>query len=222
MDEAIQIGPPQRKNRRVFILVGVAVGLVLMLKVLPGLLFSDGGGGEVDQVNLPPATSGAQPVLPSGDAPVAETVATFSDKNPFSPLIAMPSEGQGDVTTTPPPEVTVIDPLTPFPGESFDPGTDPIVDDGGTVDPGTDDGASPPTTAPPRQPDRVAMLEVFTTPEGASGVSVRVNDTVHRVLVGQDFAGRYRVVSVDHGTRCAQLLFGDERFTLCEGDETLK
>jgi len=97
-----------------------------------------------------------------------------------------------------------------------------VVVDPAPSDGGGEPGSTPTTTAPPRQPDRVALLEVFTTPEGAPAAAVRINDTVYRVPVGEDFAGRYRVLSVDQSTRCAQLLFGDERFGLCEGDETLK
>jgi hypothetical protein len=50
---------------------------------------------------------------------------------------------------------------------------------------------------------------------------VRINDIVHEVVVGRDFADRYRFVSADLDARCASFLYGDNRFELCEGEETL-
>lgn len=229
--EPIQVGAPVKDpRRRAMIMLGVAVGLFLMIRVLPGLLFGgDDGGDEVGQVTFPPATGGTTPPpVTGGDGPVPETVASFSDKNPFLPLVTI-SVDTGDVSVTPTPEAPAVDPIEPFPG--FDPGSGVVTDPGGTptdpgatpTDPGTGGGtATPPTTAPPRQPDRIAMLELYTTGDGAEAARIRVNDTVHEVPEGGDFAGRYRALSYDLRTRCAQLLFGDERFTLCEGDEALK
>jgi hypothetical protein len=224
MAEPIQVGAaPKNGNKKLFIVLGVVVVLFLALRVLPGMLFGgDDGGAEVGEVTLPPATPGA-PVSPATDEPV-ETVATFSSKNPFVPLVSLGGGGGGgDLTATPTPDVAVVEPIQPLPDFVIEPGADD-GDGGVTSEPGSGsgDGAAPPTTAPPRQPDRVAMLELYSAPDGASAARVRVNDDIHEVRVGQDFAGRYRLTSVDMGTRCAQLLFGDERFTLCEGDETLK
>jgi len=89
--EPIQVGQAPKKNRRIFIMLGVAVGLFLALRVLPGLLFGGDGSdlGEVDEVNLPVSGGVTTPTTaPDDGGPVAETVASFSDKNPFRPLVS--------------------------------------------------------------------------------------------------------------------------------------
>ena len=39
-------------------------------------------------------------------------------------------------------------------------------------------------------------------------------------VLGQDFAGSYRVLSLDRSNACGVFLFGDRRFSLCQGEET--
>jgi hypothetical protein len=51
-------------------------------------------------------------------------------------------------------------------------------------------------------------------------VSVTVDATEYQPAVGEVFAESFQVVSID-GT-CAALLFGDDQFTLCEGQEITK
>jgi hypothetical protein len=75
---------------------------------------------------------------------------------------------------------------------------------------------------PPRQPDRVGLLEVYTDQGGQPVASVRVNDTTYQVVRGDRFAGSYQVISIDVASRCGDFLFGDDRFRLCEGDEVRK
>jgi hypothetical protein len=93
-----------------------------------------------------------------------------------------------------------------------------------------DDGSAPPagepgpttTTVPPRQPDRVGLLEVYANQSGTAVASVRVNDTTYQVSRGDRFASSYQVISLDVPSRCGDFLFGDDRFRLCEGDEVRK
>jgi hypothetical protein len=47
-------------------------------------------------------------------------------------------------------------------------------------------------------------------------VQVEVDGEIHTVAEGETFAENFRLVTVD-GT-CARFLFGDESFTLCEGE----
>ncbi len=53
-----------------------------------------------------------------------------------------------------------------------------------------------------------------------AGVVVRVDETIYEVRAGETFAGNFQVISVE--PPCATLLFGDDAFTLCEGETTLK
>lgn len=222
MGEPIQIGPVRSDPRQRAVKIGgVAIVLIIALRFLPGILF--GGGGGDDFEDFPPVVTNTGPGSVAAPSGAPETALTFTDKNPFEPLASI-DEGGGTVTTDPAPVIDtpiVIDPLVPDDGDTtIGGGTDP-----GTADPGTSDPGATPTSQPgppPRQPDRVGMIELYTSPEGARFARVRVNDTLHEVREGADFAVSYRLLDVDLGRRCAQLLFGDDRFTLCEGEETLK
>jgi hypothetical protein len=217
MAEPVVIGAqPGGRNRRMLLLAGIAAALVLAIVVLPGLLFGGGGGGSED-FDFPPvavdSTTTTTPV--DGDAP-AETFESFSDKNPFTPLVDVsagetppPDDATGSTSTIPPEDVIVE--------ESPPPTLPPEGDTGETTT--TQPGPPPP---PARQPDRVSLLEVFTDQSGTVVASVRVNDVTYQVGEGDEFATSYRVLDLDIGTRCAQLLFGDDRFSLCEGEETLR
>ena len=49
---------------------------------------------------------------------------------------------------------------------------------------------------------------------------VNVDDAVHTVTEGERFADNFELVSVQGG--CVTMLFGDDQFTLCEGEQILK
>lgn len=230
MAEPVVIGDANDgRNRRVLVLGGLAAALILAIVVLPGVLFSDGGE---DDFEFPPVASGAPATTVPADAP-AETFESFSDKNPFTPLVDVGAVSSGDGPSTPgqsSPTTTAVPPSGEF---AFPEGPSPTFPpyDGGVDDGGFDDGSTETTTTttapgppppPPRQPDRVSLLEVFTDQGGHVVASVRVNDTTHQVGEGDEFATSYRVLDLDLESRCGDFLFGDDRFGLCEGDETLK
>lgn len=207
-------GGKKSDNRRVKIMGAVGAAIFLLLVVLPKVL-GGGGGGAGDVTEFPPVV--APPAAPAQGAAVPETFEGFTSKNPFKPLVAMASaSGGGDVTTVD----TGGGPVIP-PGDFVDtPATIPGEDGQPVVVP-TDPGATS-TTVPPRQPDRVGLLEVYTDQGGQPVTSVRVNDTTYQVVRGDRFAGSYQVISIDVASRCGDFLFGDDRFRLCEGDEVRK
>ena len=71
------------------------------------------------------------------------------------------------------------------------------VKDGLDEDPAT-------TTVPPRQPDRVGLLEVYSDQSGRELASVRVNDATYQVGRGDRFATSYQVISLDLSSRCGR------------------
>ena len=80
---------------------------------------------------------------------------------------------------------------------------------------------APAARAPSRGPASGSRCSTCTRSDGATVADVRVNSTVYTQLApGEEFAGSYKVVSLD-GT-CGSFLFGDERFRLCKGEEVLK
>jgi hypothetical protein len=207
--------PPTDPNRRALIFLGgfLAVAMLLFFVVRPLLLGGDGGG---DKQALPPPVTSASPA-PSTTTTAApapeETFEVFGSKNPFQPPNGAP--GTGTTGTTAPGGGTTD---TTTPGGA---GTDGTGGGTATTIPGTDGagGASGAGTEP-RASQRVALLDVYQL-GGATVADVRVNSTVYTQLApGEEFAGSYKVVSLD-GT-CGSFLFGDERFRLCKGEEVLK
>jgi hypothetical protein len=162
------------------------------------------GGGDDDaavqepEVTAPPATS-PPTTTPPGDI---ETFEVFSSKNPFIPLAGDQSgggAGTGGTTAT-----------TTGGTTGTSPGT------GGTA-----------TTTPvtggvePEPAQRIALLDVFTE-GGEVRANVRVGTTVYKVGVGDEFATRYKVLSLSASDECGRFLFGDDAFRLCRGQQTTK
>lgn len=75
------------------------------------------------------------------------------------------------------------------------------------------------TAVPTRSGTRVTLIDIFTR-DGVRFASVQVGNEQHNVKEGDTFAGNYRVVSVTES--CATFVMGDERFTLCIGQEVFK
>jgi len=65
----------------------------------------------------------------------------------------------------------------------------------------------------------VELIDVFES-GGTPTVSVAVNGTGYTVAEGAEFGDRFRLLDIS-GT-CATFLFGDSRFTLCEGQSIRK
>jgi hypothetical protein len=200
--------PAPNPNRRAFIILGVvAAAALLFLLVVRPLLFGGDDGGN--QEALPPPSPA--PSQPAGGAttttiagvPPVETFEVFGSKNPFQPPNGVPG-GEGTTASTTPGGTTE----TTIPGGTT-----------GTTIPGTNGGASGSGTEP-RVSQRVALLDVYQV-GGVTVADVRVVSTVYTELApGEEFAGSYKVVSLE-GT-CGSFLFGDERFRLCKGEEVLK
>jgi len=221
-------------NKRLFVLLGVASVLLLVALVLPKVLFS--GGGDDDTAFSAPAVAAAAAAAPAapGTAAATETTApvetfeVFTTKNPFTPLVATeapvadaPVTGElAPLPTVGEPGALPVVPVAPVPAPAPLPVPAPVVAPAPAPAP-----APTPTTVPapaPRPLQRVAVLDVFFGARGEARVSVRVNDTVYDVAEGERFATSYQVVELSVDGRCAQFLFGDDRFRVCEGEELLK
>lgn len=207
MTEPVMVGgaPVAASNKRAFIMLGVAAAIAVIALVLPKLLFA-GGDEAVDEFDaLPAGGAPGEPGVAGADeveevlAEPPRTFEVFSTKNPFTPLI----------DTTP---IAAVAPA-PVDGSSVAP-----VD----VAPAPSNGSPASTATEPSSGQRVALLEVFVDTEGVTVASVRVNDTVYEVAEGAAFATSYQVVTLSVADGCGQLLYGDDRFRLCEGEELLK
>lgn len=101
--------------------------------------------------------------------------------------------------------------------------------EGGTAPPGDggdDDGATD-DSGPCRGDEQVicdgrtvTLIDVFVGSDGEAVAVVQVDSTLYEVRRGDTFAQNFQVISID--PPCVTLLFGDDAFTLCEGERVLK
>lgn len=103
-------------------------------------------------------------------------------------------------------------------------GDAPPGDDGEGTDGGGGDGS---TSGPCRGDEQVVcegrtvtLIDVYVGADGEPVAVVQVDSTLYEVRRGDSFANNFQVVSID--PPCVTLLYGDDAFTLCEGERTLK
>lgn len=201
----------QGANRQQIALV-VGLLLVVLLVMVYFFFLRGGGGGEEEAAPLPTVTE----VEPEPDADVdddepaggrrgggrgtpLETFDVFAPRDPFVPLIAAASAGEGEAGA----------------GGGAETGGG-----GATGDNGDGNGGAPQTeTGGAVGGHTVKLMDVFTK-NGETVAQVQVDGTVHTVSQGDTFAQSFQVLSISG--KCATLLFGDDEFTLCEGEEILK
>lgn len=191
---------PDREGRN---LSGAQVALVvLVLVALLGVLWFVFLRSEpaVETAPAPVATPEVAPepkkATKPGTGPV-ETFEVFAPKDPFKPAIVLGSGSTAPVTggTT---------------------GTGATGGGGGT---GADETAGNGRGGETVGGHRVRLVDVFTQ-GGEERARVQVDGTVYTVEEGDRFADNFEMLSIEG--QCASMLFGDDQFTLCEGEEILK
>jgi hypothetical protein len=207
--EPIHVGGEKKANdgKRVKVLLAAAGG-VLVVGLLASRLLGGGGGTETTSADLPTGTSGS---AASSTTSTTAPPTTGDYRDPFSApaglAVAAPVTVTVTGTVTPPttqPVPTDILPAATTPASSTTPTTLPAA------------GTTPANTGGGRV--RVTLLEVDAGPKA----NVRVDDQVVNSLApNESFLGSYRVVSLDAGSHCGVILYGDERLALCEGDEAV-
>jgi hypothetical protein len=178
------------------------------------------------------------PATPAGDArDIAEassprkapvqTFRVFASRDPFEPLI----EDSGAATDDPASAASADDmQSTDDTGttaanaeNSEDPGSDQADVSGMERTGERSSGANSSRHRSDRTtlPDGSAQVPVrLVSVARAQGAVVRIDGRFHRTSQGERFASNFELVSV--GAHCAAILYGDEQFTLCEGQEILK
>ncbi|MBW3594089.1 MAG: hypothetical protein KY391_00815 [Actinobacteria bacterium] len=194
--------------------LAIVAGVVLV--ILLGLVyFFFLRGGDEEELATPPVAEGLP--APEETAPPeeddadgddggeVETFEVFAPRDPFEPLISAGGAGAA-------------------PGTGGDAGAGAGDGDGdGGID-GDGDGTAPgegpaATNGQDIGTHRVRVVDVYEE-NGRDRAQVQVDGTVYTVDEGENFAENFRLVSASG--RCATILFGDDEFTLCEGEEILK
>lgn len=194
--------------------IGMTVAALALVAVVGVVLVARfAGQGDTSAVSPAAAAQEATPSATETPSPAETPTAianlrvteyeVFLSRDPFEPVIvSAPPGGSPEVPPTSP---------TPGPG---DPTPSPAPSPGG---PGPDDGCVDDGTVV-CDGQVVKLVDVFD--DGQPGAVVQIDETVYEVRVGETFAGNYLVRSID--PPCATLLFGDDAFTLCEGESALK
>ena len=227
MNEPVLVNDPGAKgNRRLRKLVAGGLALLLLIGVvLPRVLGGGGGAAEDDFGDFPSAASSPTTVL-SAPGDHIQVIGSFSSRDPFAPRV---SGGGG--TPAPAPEPAPA----PAPAAASAPPPDPVqfsvpelfIAAPTAAPPAPAPAPVPPTsTAPPlpapapRVERTFNLVEIYTDGGGLEAAHVRVDDQEFQVAVGQDFGGSYRTLALDRSNKCGVFLFGDRRFSLCEGEST--
>lgn len=196
--------------------VALIIGALLLLVILLWFLFLRGGGAEPEI--LPPATAPtAEPVPeettePSRPKDPLETFEVFAPKDPFRPLIA---DAGATGATTAGGTTAGVAPSPAAPGAGAPSGGSDISGDGTGTSGGGGGGGSSDSVGG----HRVRLIDTFRR-NGEPAARVQVDGTVYTVQEGDRFAENFKLLSVSGD--CASMLFGDDEFSLCEGEEILK
>lgn len=203
--------------------IALIAGLVVVLLVIVYFLFLR-GDGEPEPVAVPPSPSPTVVVPPEdeevdedddaastpGQGPV-ETFEVFAARDPFKPLITADA-GTGATGDTATDGTTGTDGANGTDGTNGTNGTNGT--DGTTGSNGGQNSSGQNVSG-----HRVKLVDVFTR-DGEPRAQVQVDSTVYTVSEGETFADNFKLLSISGS--CASLLFGDDQFTLCEGEEILK
>lgn len=198
--EAAGEEPEAPGDRRKMALVAgagaLAVAVLGYFVVVPMLSGDDSSATEARVVRKKAPVTAPKVAKPAAKKPVAQP-ATYADtsarQDPFKPLVVEP-------VAAPP---VVVDPAAP------------PVTGGTTTTPGGTTGGSSTNVGG----QRVALVTVYAK-DGKNYAQTKVGDTVYSPVVGEIFGGSYKLLAVSGKT--ATYLFGDEQFTLSEGQEVLK
>lgn len=196
----------------------IVIGGLLVVLVLMWFLFLRGGSETEPTTALPPSPTVTQeppaedeePAEEPDDGPV-ETFEVFAPKDPFDPLVSEAGGGGaagGSGVTIGGTETSTGT------GTSTGAETGTGTGTGGSTQPGETGNGSSSVGG-----HRVKLIDTFRE-GGNERAQVQVDGTVYTVDEGETFAENFKVLSINGD--CATMLFGDDQFTLCEGEEILK
>lgn len=191
--------------------VAMLTALVVVVLALVYVLLLRGGeapeGARPDAAAPPLAqVESEDPFEPDGNGAAAQPVETFevfASRDPFEPIVEGETAERGQTQQGS--------------GEPDDP-TEPPGEDEGLGEGEIATGA-PQANQEEVEGHTVKLIDVFR--EGGEGrAQVQIDATGYTVAPGEVFAENFQLMSTS-GT-CATMLYGDDQFTLCEGEEILK
>jgi hypothetical protein len=239
MTQPVLVTPMPQGNARVKKLLAVALVVLVAALLLPKLLLGGGGGDSAALADGVAATGGTPATsVPSAADASSPPIHATTDKDPFKALRATTAAAGGD--TAPTASVAAAVPAAPIPSPI--PAVTAPVGVPAASDPfpmltlpttnPTPTTPTTPTTVPsgvqagpvpvpvPAAIRTVSLDSVWIDGTGLLAATVRVDDTTYAVAQGQDFGFSYRLLSLDRDSSCGVFLYGDKRFSLCQGEQT--
>lgn len=196
-------GAASGDRRKMAVVAGAGALAVAVLGYFVVVPMFSGGGSDDTAVAVvhhqAPKAKAKTVAKPAAAKPVAQP-ASYNDvsarTDPFKPLVVKP-------VVAPVADPNAVPPVT---------GTD--TTSGGTTDSTSSGGSSASVGG-----QRVALVHVYSQ-DGKTYAQTKVGDKVYTPVVGEVFAGSYKLLATSGKT--ATYLFGDEQFQLAEGQEVLK
>jgi hypothetical protein len=193
-----------KRERNLLIVLGVIV-----LAAAGFFLFTMLGGEEPEEQAAPTPTASPPPLPAAPGTGVEEpepqepprAVTFFGGRDPFVPLVVAEAGG-GGTTPTEAEAATGGEPTTGGEVPVGDVPVEPVTD-------GAEEEEQPGITVSGRQVTLVDIVDENTAQVSVDGQTSEVDE-------GEEFDENFELVSVS-GT-CARFLFGDESFTLCQGE----
>lgn len=185
------------KRRRVVIAIaGACIALPSFF------LITHGNATPASQPFTPPSFRAAAPSQPKTATTThhpIETFQVFAPRDPFQPVAIAAGTGGSSTTSGPM--------GSPAPSS----GTSSSGSEGTTSS--SSDGSTSVTG------HRVKLIDTFAQ-GGSQKARIQVDETVYTVAPGETFATNFKLLSIDG--KCVTAFYGDDQFSLCEGQEILK
>jgi hypothetical protein len=186
--------------------IAIIAGVALLLLIVLLYVFVLRGGGDEEALPPPPEPAVTEtPPQPTPEEPEprpgrrrgpVETFEVFAPKDPFEPLVQPGGAGTGTTEAN---------------GAG---GEAPAAPGEGVGEPGPG-GAPGGSGGESVQGHTVTLV----TSDGQTA-RVQIDGTVYTVSEGERFAENFELVSLTGD--CATMLFGDDQFSVCEGEQILK
>lgn len=216
-------------HRQALAVTGLVASAAAAVVLAAGVVDLPGNSGGPLTDALPQETETDAPTeAPTDLGEVDFSVSTyevFLARDPFEPVVPEPAAGGdgggGSGTESPTNSPTGSPTTSPTASPTTSPTTSPTASPTPTPSPTSTNGGSgcQQDGAVVCDGHRVSLVDVFEE-DGESKAVVRVDDVLYEVETGEVFASSFQVRSVE--SPCVTLLYGDDAFTLCEGESVLK
>lgn len=185
----------------------LVIGAVIACVALPTFFLLTRGNAQTNpQPFTPPGAAQApapsQPHTQTTSNHPIETFQVFAPRDPFQPVVVGAATGSSSGSAGSAGSSGTSDATGSTTGSSSS-----------TAGSASSDGTTSVTG------HRVKLIDTFTQ-GGSDKARIEVDGTVYTVAEGETFATNFKLLSIEN--KCITAFYGDDQFSLCEGEEILK